>query len=480
MRKTTRYKKRHVKRLSAAGYAIILVCLAVLICFGYGTYTVIDRIINKGGITSSEIESDLLSNAAEPEEITVVSTAKVVSTGDLLMHLPIINGAARSDGSYNFDSIFSEISSLVSNADYAVANLETTLAGESKKYSGYPTFNCPDSIIDAAKNAGFDMMLTANNHSYDTGLNGFLRTQEVIAEKGLDHIGSRPDTNTTPYIIKDINGIKIGMTCYTYETDTEKENRKALNGILLAEEATDLINSFNLKRLDVFYDNLRSDITSMRARGADCIVVYMHWGDEYRLDANSSQVEISQKLCDMGVDVIIGGHPHVVEPAALLTSESDPTHKTACIYSMGNAVSNQRTARASIKTGHTEDGMLFSYTFTKYSDGEVALTDVEIIPTWVHLYTSGGKAVYQIVPLDGKSDYSGTHNLDSASSSQAVKSYDRTKKIVSEGLNDIQTYLASAAKAKLEGEPLQPDNNLLSGSSVVADLYFNNKFSNAA
>ena len=132
-------------------------------------------------------------------------------------------------------------------------------------------------------------------------------------------------------------------------------------------------------------------------------MVYIHWGQEYQTTENATQRTIAQKLCDMGVDVIVGGHPHVVQPMDLLTSTTDSTHKTVCIYSLGNAVSNQRKEelKQSCPTGHSEDGVLFSVTFEKNSEGVVSVADVQVIPTWVNKITNGdGKVEYNILPLE--------------------------------------------------------------------------------
>lgn len=381
----------------------------------------------------------------EPAPIVKTSTATIGTTGDLLMHLPIITGCKTGNG-YNFDNIFTYFKNYTSTVDYAIANLETTLCGGDggKEYSGYPRFNCPDEIVDAVKSAGFDMLLTANNHSYDTNLTGFMRTLRVLDEKQIDHIGTMLETTDKKYLIKDINGIKVGMICYTYETDDTE--RVALNGIGLAKEAYDLVNAFSYGQLDEFYGKIDGQIKAMKSEGAEAIVLFIHWGEEYRLTANKNQKAIAQKMCDLGVDVIVGGHSHVVEPIDMLESTSDPAHKTFCLYSMGNAVSNQRTERASIKTGHTEDGVLFSFTLAKYSDGTVVVEDMNLLPTWVNLFTSKatGKKVYQIIPLDEskKDNWKSEFDLTDTSLAAAKKSFDRTQKIVGDGLAKIKSYLA--------------------------------------
>ncbi len=172
----------------------------------------------------------------------------------------------------------------------------------------------------------------------------------------------------------------------------------------------------------------------MKTQGTEYITFYMHWGEEYQLTANTWQKSIAQRLSNMGVNMIIGGHPHVVQPLDYIISEDGET-ETVCIYSLGNAVSNQRRELISRSTkGHTEDGVMFSYKLKKSSNGEVTLTDVDLIPTWVYKYQSGGYK-YTIYPIE---------NLETAKSkypniaSKLTESYERTKAIVKDGLTKCQ------------------------------------------
>ena len=397
---------------------------------------------------------------APPEPEHVVSTATILSTGDLLMHGGLINAANQGDGTYDFGYIFPYITEYVTAADYAVANLETTLAGTAKPYQGNPMFNCPDELVDAAKNAGFDMLLTASNHSYDSQQPGFERTIRTIREKGLTNLGTMLSAEEPKYVVQDINGIKIGMIAYTYEDSLGPGNPPALNYNPMQAGGYDLINCFRHSDPDSLYNHLGPQMELMKADGAEAIVVYLHWGQEYKLEANASQEEIAQHLCDMGVDVIIGGHPHVVEPVELLESATDPSHRTVCLYSMGNAVSNQRQGLLkSITTAHTEDGVLFSVTFSKYSDGTVYLEDVELIPIWVRAVDAGGNTVvrssatirrYEMLPLDEnrRDQWAEQFGIDNSTLIQCQDSWQRTMDIVGQGLSQSREYLKAEKVAR--------------------------------
>ena len=380
-----------------------------------------------------------------PEPEKIVATATISSMGDMLMHMPVVNSCKQNDGSYNFDKSFQFIKEYVEAADYAAANLETTLAGTDNgyKYSGYPHFNCPDEIVDGIMGAGFDLMLTVNNHSYDTSMVGYKRTLEVVREKGMETLGTMLTPEEPKYIIQDVNGIKIGMMAYTYATDDNNDGRPSLNFNASMKEAG-ICNFFTYENLPGFYKEVEGHLEAMKEEGAEATMIFMHWGIEYQLKQNDQQAKIAQNLCDLGIDVIVGGHPHVVQPVDLLTSTVDPDHKTVCLYSMGNAISNQRLGQISyVKTSHTEDGVMFSVTFCKYSDGSVYLLSTDILPTWVHLDASKSPVSYLILPLDDtRSDqWQELFGIGDATFEKAMKSYNRTMDIVGEGLQECQEYL---------------------------------------
>lgn len=438
MGKMTRKQKIIRRNIFLGLCAILLVGVIALAGFG------IDKLIDFSsggqelGVTSDDTPSI-------PEEPYVVSSATVVNTGDILIHSPLLTAAKESDG-YDFSPLYREVSSYFNGADLAIANLEVTLGGsESGSYKGYPAFNTPDSLIDYVKAAGVDMLLTSNNHCYDTGLYGLKRTARVLKEKNMPFIGTRETEQESLYTVKDVNGIKIGMACYTYENVYQGNGTKSINGRIVSSDAVGLLASFSYEQLDKFYSEAQSVIADMKQNGAEAIVFYMHWGNEYQLKQNHWQEQIAQKLCDLGVDVIVGGHPHVIQPIDLLTS-TDGSHKTVCLYSMGNSVSNQRLDQlySDCPTGHTEDGMLFYYTFDKYSDGKVVLSGVDIIPAWVCKTGYGTSAEYVLYALP-TADSFGEQGL---TASTGKKSYERTKEIVGEGLTKCQEYLGCEVRFK--------------------------------
>ena len=400
--------------------------------------------------TASPVET--IGDPTETEAPTApVSTATILSTGDLLMHKKVINSGKQEDGSYDFESIFRYIAPYTGKADYAVANLETTLCGTDKgfAYSGNPKFNCPDALVDSARDAGFDMLLTANNHSMDTTIVGYKRTLEVVREKGLATLGTYLTADEQKWTMLDINGIKIGVMCFCYSDGFAPNGNPVLNYNEVPEPG--LLSYFTYDKLPEFYAQVQTYLDEMKAAGVEATLVYMHWGEEYKLSANKDQQAMAQKLCDMGVDAIVGSHPHVLEPVDLLQSTTDPGHATVVLYSLGNAVSNQRKEEmTTLTTGETEDGALFSVTFAKYPDGTVCLDAVELIPTWVNMHANSGKTEYNIIPLDVSiaTQWQERFGLTDVQILNAKASLNRTNQIVSQGLEKVQSYLSGQKEAR--------------------------------
>ena len=400
--------------------------------------------------TASPVET--IGDPTETEAPTApVSTATILSTGDLLMHKKVINSGKQEDGSYDFESIFRYIAPYTGKADYAVANLETTLCGTDKgfAYSGNPKFNCPDDLVDSARDAGFDMLLTANNHSMDTTIVGYKRTLEVVREKGLATLGTYLTPDEQKWAMLDINGIKIGVMCFCYSDGFAPNGNPVLNYNEVPEPG--LLSYFTYDKLPEFYAQVQTYLDEMKAAGVEATLVYMHWGEEYKLSANKDQQAMAQKLCDMGIDAIVGSHPHVLEPVDLLQSTTDPGHATVVLYSLGNAVSNQRKEEmTTLTTGETEDGALFSVTFAKYPDGTVCLDAVELIPTWVNMHANSGKTEYNIIPLDVSiaTQWQERFGLTDVQILNAKASLNRTNQIVSQGLEKVQSYLSGQKEAR--------------------------------
>lgn len=437
--KTKRQKAIIRRRIFIAILAALLAIVIALLSLVIGAIAKISSPKEDGNDSQilSNISSDIISSEPTPKEIT----ATVINTGDIILHSTVLDGAKTGDGNYDFSAFFTQATNYFKAADLATANLEVTLGGtESGAFSGYPAFNAPDSVLDTIKNSGLNFLTTANNHCYDTGLFGLKRTVQQLRAKNIDFIGTKESDADPTYMIKDVNGVKIGMVAYTYE-NSSGAGQKSINGNIVKAEANSLINSFSYDRINAFYTEAQSVVKDMNQQGADAVVFYMHWGEEYQLNANTWQKTIAQKLCNIGVDVIVGGHPHVVQPIELIYSE-DSQNTTVCLYSMGNAISNQRKElmNPECTTGHTEDGVLFEFTFTKYGDGETALTAVDVIPTWVNKYRGGSGYQYTMYPLESAA-MAESYGFDAQTLAKAKASFERTKKQIASGLTQCQQHL---------------------------------------
>lgn len=243
--------------------------------------------------------------------------------GDAMQHGPQINAARRSDGSFNYSSCFALLEDEIKGADYAVVNLECPLGGE--PYSGYPAFSAPDDFARQLRDSGFDLLLTANNHCLDRRDAGLRRTISTLDDLGIPHTGtflSRKHREETSPMIVDVKGVRIAMLSYTYGT----------NGIPI--QGTVAVNYIDRTRIS-------ADIDTARQRGAQLVCVNLHWGIEYQLLPVESQRSLADWLVEeKGVDLIIGGHPHVIEPMEIRHSQRY-NKDVLLVYSMGNFISNQ-------------------------------------------------------------------------------------------------------------------------------------------
>ncbi len=334
----------------------------------------------------------------------------LLSTGDIMFHNNnVLAGLNPDTGAYSYHDIFSYLTPIVSRYDYAVANLETPLCGPSLPYSqaGSVIFNAPDAAADALRTAGFDMMLFANNHTNDGKTPGLIRTVNTLKDRGFDVIGAKAKKEDRAWRIVNIKGVRVGMLNYTNDGTFGYEASGTLNGMQL-NESRELVNVFYLNDLDGFYARVRQDLSEMKQAGVDFTVFYLHFGTEYVITPHEKQTEIAKALCDLGVDAIVGSHPHVIQPMEVLTSSTDPTHKTVCFYSLGNFLSNQH--RESLSESYckgnnkeVENGLMTVFTIRKYRDGTTVLADIELIPTWVHHYPTAdgvGEYEYRIIPLE--------------------------------------------------------------------------------
>jgi hypothetical protein len=253
------------------------------------------------------------------------SSISLFFVGDMMGHQSMIDAAkVNGEDKYDYSQWFKFLTPYLSQQDYSIANLEVTLGGS--PYSGYPQFCSPDSYAEAIQEAGFDFLITANNHSQDKGKKGLERTIDVLDQLKLDHTGTfKNQIERDKYypFIKTLKGKKIAFLNYTYGT----------NGIEV--QPPNIVN-----KIDTI--QMLKDILKARELTADFIIVTLHWGSEYQRNYSSAQKNLAQWLCDKGADAIIGMHPHVVQPMEILHPSNNKLKNIPVAYSLGNCISSQR------------------------------------------------------------------------------------------------------------------------------------------
>ena len=418
------------KWIKSLGLAMVLILIALVIRKGDELLEndVVSKEVAIGNINkvdNSESSNDDNNEDNIEEEVNNIKSIEIVATGDILIHKEILDTQYNTEnGQYDFTNNFQYIKEYLERADLAIGNLETTLAGiENYGFSGYPSFNSPDSLADAMKDTGYDVVAKMNNHFLDRDVTGYYRTRQTLVDKGFDVIGTRATTDDKRYIIKEAEGIKVGIISYGY-TMTAEGDVNGVNGIPISNELLPLMNYFHPNTIDSDLNNMKEQIDLMRADGAEVIIFYMHWGDEFELEPNDTQKQIAQFLADEKVDVIFGTHPHSLQPIDMIQS-TEGTSDTAEIYSMGNFLSSQRTER--IGNPYTEDGVIVSVKINKNMETNEITVDVPTyIPTWVIWYGKDNKLFYEVVPATiNDAEY-----LTEEGKVRVDESFDRTMSII--------------------------------------------------
>lgn len=317
--------------------------------------------------------------AQDPTVLVKTDTTEItlLFAGDVMGHMPQISSAFDSStGTYDFNPVFSAVKPLISQADLAVANLETTLAGP--PYSGYPQFSAPDALASALKNAGFDLLITANNHCLDRGSKGLERTVKVLDSLQVLSTGTfiNDSARAARYpLITDVKGIRLAILNYTYGT----------NGIpVTAPNVVNFIDTALIKK----------DLARAKQDSVDYTIVTIHWGTEYERQQNAGQRKIADFLLRNGADMIIGSHPHVVQPMVKYYHTPDSTDDHIVVYSLGNYVSNQRDR-------YKDGGIMFNVRLQKA--GKTRVKDYSYTPAWVFKGMIDNRLQYRILPLSGNS-----------------------------------------------------------------------------
>lgn len=335
-RRRNRKRKQLTQLGIGGGAAVILLILLLIFTGGDSKPAGPGDSVASGGLSESQSQTDSTSgildgifdttesNKQESEDLPEPEpeTMQIVMVGDMLMHEKIIVSGKQEDGTYNFDHLFAHVAEFISSADLAIVNQETIMGGPSYGYTGYPSFNTPYALADAEVKAGFDVLLLATNHTLDKGKKAVLNCMDYLdsTHPTLGYVGinrSQEAQNNDIYVYEE-NGIKVAILNYTYGT----------NGISLPSDMPYLVNLLDEKKV-------RADIRKAEEI-ADFTIVCPHWGTEYKLQQVSSQEKWAKIFVEEGADLVLGAHPHVIEPIEWVEHENG--NKMLVYYSLGNFV----------------------------------------------------------------------------------------------------------------------------------------------
>ena len=374
----------------------ILIILTAFLGFGH---------FYKSSVSTSSTsgENDNIDGVVEvaPKEDTHITMSVI---GDIMCHNTQYNDAyVSATNSYDFSYVFEDVKQYISSADIAVGNLETTFAGKARGYSSYPTFNTPEELATNLKDFGIDVVSTANNHCMDKRYSGLVNTLKVLDDVGIAHTGTYSSKEAQDTIlVKDVNGIKIAFLSFTYGT----------NGIPIASE-----NSYSVNLIDE--DLILEQIKLAKALEPDLICASMHWGVEDVSKQNSTQENLADLLFKNGVDVILGCHPHVLQPMEkrTITLEDGTTKDVFVIFSLGNFMSGQTKA-------NNKNSIILNLSFTKNGEtGKTTIDSASYVP--IHMYKASTGTVHRYLVMDVekniKSFEAGTNKLINQSTYSNLK-----------------------------------------------------------
>ncbi len=344
----------------------------------------------------------------QAESVDSTLTATICIVGDLMCHSTQFNYAKVDADSFDFTGVFKEVKSYLADADLTIGNLETVIAGENKGYSGYPYFNAPDDFVYALKDAGFDLLITANNHALDQGWEGVKRTIDVINENKIHRTGTFTSQKDQDSIrIFQINSIKIAILAYSENT----------NGVFIPKGKNFIINLIDEEKV-------KQDIIQAKNKNVDLILVHLHYGSEYNREPSDYQKDVVQKIIEAGADIIIGGHPHVIQPFDFFKTNDSKIDSGFVAYSLGNFISNQRWR-------YSDAGVILNIQISKnILNDSVFISEVNYLPTWVFKGNTEKGREYIILPSQSEYSDSIYTYLTSNDEKLMKEAFEDTKEIV--------------------------------------------------
>ena len=308
------------------------------------------------------------------------ATCSMVLTGDIMCHNTIYQDAYNpTTEAYDFSYLFEDIKYNIQTADISIGNLETTFSGASKGYSSYPKFNTPESLAINLKKLGFDVLTTANNHCYDTGYAGIESTINYLDEADISHTGTfKSEEDKNKILIKNVKGINIAILSFTYGT----------NGIKIPSDKEYSVNIIDK-------EHIRNQMSLAKDQNPDLICVSMHWGTEYQTNPNSEQTDLADFLFTNGADIIIGNHPHVLQPMEKkeITLPDGSKKDGFIVYSLGNFLADQSKP-------NSRSSAIINLNIIKNENGKININKVKYTPIYTFKSSSINTKKFRILNLN--------------------------------------------------------------------------------
>lgn len=352
-------------------FTILITITILTLIFIFG----ISHLLTKKVPVDSPINSDNIQNT-ETED-THFSMSVI---GDIMCHNTQYKDAyVSSSDTYDFSYVFQDVKNYIADADIAIGNLETTFAGKARGYTSYPTFNTPEQLAYNLKDFGIDVVSTANNHCMDKGYSGLVSTLNYLNDAGISHTGTNSSQEEqNEILIKDVKGVKIAFLSFTYGT----------NGIPIPNDKPYAVNLIDETLI-------LNQLSLAKDQNPDLICVNMHWGVEYQTKQNKEQERLANLLFENGVDIILGSHPHVLQPMEkrTVTLEGETTKDCFVIYSLGNFMSGQVYP-------NTRNSVILNMSFTKSGEtGKTYINEVDYVPIYTYK-SSSGKQRYKVLDIE--------------------------------------------------------------------------------
>ena len=360
------YASRRRKKTSTNYLLIILIVLCIIA----GALL----LFNSHKTEQKDVDKTFEASATEEKkDISFTLTA----LGDVLCHnTQYWDAYVKSTDTYDFSYVFENVKEYTSAGDVTIANLETSFADA--PYSNYPTFNSPASLATALKDIGVDIITTAGNHCLDKGFKGLSETIDVLDENKIEHLGTyKTEEDQQKLFVKDLNGAKVAFIDYTYGT----------NGIPIPSGKEFCVNVIDK-------DKIKKEIEKAKEENVDVIIACMHWGEEYHTTQTKEQENLADFLFQNGVDIIIGNHPHVIEPFETKEVTMPDGTKKQCFvaYALGNFTADQNYV-------NTRDSIIINLKVTKKADGTVSIDSSDYIPLYIYKNPSLSLKKFVIIDL---------------------------------------------------------------------------------